>query len=377
MADVLLRRTRLGPARRAPPVRGRRGAREGGARDGRPARAGTTRGWSASSANWREVAAAEGLGAPSPCRRAARGGAVPTPGAPRRPRDPPAARPRARPHGPRSWASSTPRPTRSPTGRARRSRTSWPSAACGWSRTARDRGRGWRVGRHGHRGGDRRGGDRARRAAWSSGWRRRGALVSVDTWRGPVARAALAAGAHMINDVSGLSEPGVADACAEAGAALVITHTRRRRRRRSFPDYDDVVDDVRELPRASAWPPRARGRAATSGSSSTRHRHRQEPAESVELLRRLPRAGRAGPAAAAGGVPQGLHRRADRAAAGRARLPARWPRWALRSTAARRSCACTTWPRTRDFLRVHDALAARRRRSRLALGAGAPEGRPA
>ena len=38
-----------------------------------------------------------------------------------------------------------------------------------------------------------------------------GALVSVDTWRGPVARAALAAGAAMINDVSGLSDESIAE----------------------------------------------------------------------------------------------------------------------------------------------------------------------
>ena len=50
--------------------------------------------------------------------------------------------------------------------------------------------------------------------------------MSVDTWRAPVARAALEAGAAMINDVSGLSEPELADACAETGAALVVTHTR-------------------------------------------------------------------------------------------------------------------------------------------------------
>ena len=34
-----------------------------------------------------------------------------------------------------------------------------------------------------------------------------GLRVSVDTWRAPVARAALAAGAAMVNDVSGLSDP--------------------------------------------------------------------------------------------------------------------------------------------------------------------------
>ncbi|MFQ3414109.1 dihydropteroate synthase, partial [Escherichia coli] len=44
-----------------------------------------------------------------------------------------------------------------------------------------------------------------------------GLAVSVDTWRAPVARAALGAGASMVNDVSGLSDPEVADACAEFG----------------------------------------------------------------------------------------------------------------------------------------------------------------
>ena len=47
-----------------------------------------------------------------------------------------------------------------------------------------------------------------------------GLRVSVDTWRAPVARAALAAGASMVNDVSGLSDVELADACAETGAEL-------------------------------------------------------------------------------------------------------------------------------------------------------------
>ncbi len=53
-----------------------------------------------------------------------------------------------------------------------------------------------------------------------------GALVSVDTYKPMVARAAIAAGAMMVNDVSGLRDPEVADVCAGTGAALVITHTR-------------------------------------------------------------------------------------------------------------------------------------------------------
>ena len=79
-----------------------------------------------------------------------------------------------------------------------------------------------------------------------------GLTVSVDTWRAPVALAALDAGASIVNDVSGLSDPEVADACAEADARLVITHTRAAPKVKAFPDYADVVADVIELLRERA-----------------------------------------------------------------------------------------------------------------------------
>src|SRR5437764_587 len=41
-----------------------------------------------------------------------------------------------------------------------------------------------------------------------------GLVVSVDTWKVEVARAVVKAGAHLINDVSGLRTPELADACA-------------------------------------------------------------------------------------------------------------------------------------------------------------------
>ena len=53
-----------------------------------------------------------------------------------------------------------------------------------------------------------------------------GAVVSVDTYKPLVARAALEAGASIINDVSGLRDPELADVCAEYEAGLVIMHTR-------------------------------------------------------------------------------------------------------------------------------------------------------
>jgi len=115
-----------------------------------------------------------------------------------------------------------------------------------------------------------------------------GLTVSIDTWRAPVARAALAAGASMVNDVSGLSDVGVADACAEAGAQLVITHTRVPPKVKGFPDYRDVVADVVEL---------LSERAALAVEHGVGEEHlifdpgidiAKTPAESIEVLRRLP-----------------------------------------------------------------------------------------
>lgn len=74
-----------------------------------------------------------------------------------------------------------------------------------------------------------------------------GVAVSVDTWRAGPARAALEAGAVMVNDVSGLTEPALARLCAETGAALVITHTRVAPKTKGFPAYGDVVSDVVSL----------------------------------------------------------------------------------------------------------------------------------
>ena len=51
----------------------------------------------------------------------------------------------------------------------------------------------------------------------------------------------------MINDVSGLRDPAIADACARHGAGLVVMHTRAEPKVKAFPGYDDVVEDVREF----------------------------------------------------------------------------------------------------------------------------------
>jgi len=53
-----------------------------------------------------------------------------------------------------------------------------------------------------------------------------GAPLSVDTRKAAVARAALAAGADLVNDVSALGDPGMAPLVASAGCPVVLMHSR-------------------------------------------------------------------------------------------------------------------------------------------------------
>lgn len=71
-------------------------------------------------------------------------------------------------------------------------------------------------------------------------------LISVDTYKPAVAAASVAAGAAIINDVSGLRYPQVAEICADAGAALVIMHTAAppKVRLQQADLYTDVVGEV-------------------------------------------------------------------------------------------------------------------------------------
>jgi dihydropteroate synthase len=71
-----------------------------------------------------------------------------------------------------------------------------------------------------------------------------GLTVSVDTWRAGAVEAALEAGAHLINDTSGLLDLTVADLAARSGAGLVVMHTRAAPKLEHFPIYQDAVADV-------------------------------------------------------------------------------------------------------------------------------------
>jgi dihydropteroate synthase len=70
-------------------------------------------------------------------------------------------------------------------------------------------------------------------------------VVSVDTNRHEVAAAAIAAGARVINDTSGLGDAAMAGVVAASGASLVITHSvGPPRAEKPAARYDDVVAEV-------------------------------------------------------------------------------------------------------------------------------------
>lgn len=74
-----------------------------------------------------------------------------------------------------------------------------------------------------------------------------GIRVSIDTYRAVVAERALAAGASVVNDVSGgLGDPDMAAVVRAAGCPWILMHWRgHSRRMQDLAHYVDVVDDVR------------------------------------------------------------------------------------------------------------------------------------
>ena len=89
------------------------------------------------------------------------------------------------------------------------------------------------------------------------------AVVAVDTYKAATARAALDAGAEIINDVSGLKwDPSLAEVCAEFGAGVVLMHTRGRPEEwRAQPrlEPDALIAMVREGLAASLHAARSAG----------------------------------------------------------------------------------------------------------------------
>ncbi|PHM45186.1 hypothetical protein Xmau_01399 [Xenorhabdus mauleonii] len=72
------------------------------------------------------------------------------------------------------------------------------------------------------------------------------AWVSVDTSKAAVIRESANAGAHIINDIRALQEPGALTAAAQTGLPICLMHMQGQpRTMQAEPDYDDVLTEVK------------------------------------------------------------------------------------------------------------------------------------
>jgi dihydropteroate synthase len=115
-----------------------------------------------------------------------------------------------------------------------------------------------------------------------------GAVISVDTFDPDVARASILAGAHVINDTTGVHDPRMAEVVADSDATLVITHSLARPRTPyPAPRYGDVVGEVAEFLLARVERALAHGVPADRLIIDPGHDLNKNTLHSLELTRRL------------------------------------------------------------------------------------------
>ena len=114
-------------------------------------------------------------------------------------------------------------------------------------------------------------------------------VISVDTWRESVGRAVCAEGADVVNDAWGGADPGLADAAAVHGAAIICTHTGGvAPRTRPFRiEYADVVASAIADTTAYAERAVAAGVHRDSVVIDPAHDFGKNTAQSLEVTRRL------------------------------------------------------------------------------------------
>jgi dihydropteroate synthase len=114
-------------------------------------------------------------------------------------------------------------------------------------------------------------------------------VISVDTWRAPVARAACEAGADVINDAWGGADPDLVDVAATCNAAIVCTHTGGvvPRTRPHRIEYDDVVASALADTTAYAERALAAGVKRESIVIDPAHDFGKTTRDSLDLTRRL------------------------------------------------------------------------------------------
>ncbi|WP_243073857.1 dihydropteroate synthase [Microbacterium sp. SS28] len=112
--------------------------------------------------------------------------------------------------------------------------------------------------------------------------------VSVDTFHPEVARAAIEAGAAIVNDTTGLHDPRMADVVADSDATVVIAHSLAApRTQHPLPHYDDVVRDVADFLRARRDLALSRGVPPERIVLDPGHDLNKSTAQTLELTRRF------------------------------------------------------------------------------------------
>ena len=107
--------------------------------------------------------------------------------------------------------------------------------------------------------------------------------VSVDTYKASVAKAALDAGAHLLNDIWGFRpQPEMAALAVEYGVPAVIMHNQRDR------EFHDVIGDIRSGLEASIAIAQEAGLARESLIVDPGFGFGWTPEQNIEMLRRLP-----------------------------------------------------------------------------------------
>jgi dihydropteroate synthase len=119
--------------------------------------------------------------------------------------------------------------------------------------------------------------------------RRVGTPISVDTFRPEVARAAIAAGAAIINDTTGLHDPELGRIVADSDAAIVITHSLAEPRRPyPHPQYADIGREVADVLRERVALAIDLGIPADRIVVDPGHDLNKTTRQTLELTRRLP-----------------------------------------------------------------------------------------
>lgn len=115
------------------------------------------------------------------------------------------------------------------------------------------------------------------------------ALISIDTRKPAVARAAIDAGAHIVNDTLGEETTGEIDSvAADTRAALVVMHSRGTpETMRSLARYGDVVAEVADFLRNRATQLEERGVGSDSIVVDPGFGFAKTAAHALEMLRRL------------------------------------------------------------------------------------------